>query len=56
MSTSAGSHNLDSIPYDMLYQVVCSLDCDDYVNLSRTNKALNAVLRDESIAKNLINV
>lgn len=48
------SRSLDSIPYDVLYQIVSSLDCEDFTNLSRVNRALNAMMRDESMAKKAI--
>ncbi|KAL1963081.1 hypothetical protein VTN77DRAFT_8727 [Rasamsonia byssochlamydoides] len=43
--------NLDSLPYDVLYQITCGLDCHDFINLARVNRALNASMRDERLAK-----
>jgi hypothetical protein len=43
--------NIDSIPFDILHQIVSSLPCQDFINLSRVNHQLNSTLRDESIAR-----
>ena len=49
--------SLDSIPYDVLYQIVANLDCDDFVNLSRVNRSLHAVMNDnEAMAKRALEV
>ena len=48
--------NLDSLPYDVLYQVVSTLDCRDYIHLSQVNRALNALTRGDSIARNTVTV
>jgi hypothetical protein len=50
------TRNLDNVPFDILYQIVCSLDCDDYVSLSRVNKALDAALRNDLLAKKTVEV
>ncbi|KAL4915798.1 hypothetical protein BDW62DRAFT_118300 [Aspergillus aurantiobrunneus] len=46
--------NLDSIPYDVFYQVASTLDCHDYIHLSRVNRALNALTRSDSMARNTV--
>ncbi|KAA8646516.1 hypothetical protein EYZ11_004821 [Aspergillus tanneri] len=46
--------NLDSIPYDVFYQVASTLDCHDFVHLSRVNRALNSMMRSESIARKTV--
>ncbi|KAL4891122.1 F-box domain protein [Aspergillus ambiguus] len=43
--------NLDSIPYDVFYQVASTLDCHDFIHLSRVNRALSNLTRSESIAR-----
>jgi len=47
---------LDSIPYDVFYQIASVLDCHDFINLSRVNQALNTLMRNESIARKTIEV
>ncbi|KAL3482217.1 hypothetical protein BJX99DRAFT_243197 [Aspergillus californicus] len=46
--------NLDSIPYDVFYQVASKLDCHDYIHLSRVNRSLKALTDSDSIARNTI--
>ncbi|OJI99836.1 hypothetical protein ASPVEDRAFT_39196 [Aspergillus versicolor CBS 583.65] len=46
--------NLDSIPYDVFFQVASTLDCHDYIHLSQANRALNALTRGDSIARNTV--
>ncbi|KAF9890158.1 hypothetical protein FE257_006319 [Aspergillus nanangensis] len=46
--------NLDCIPYDVFYQVASTLDCHDFVHLSRVNRALNDLMRSESIARKTV--
>ncbi|KAL4974042.1 hypothetical protein BDW66DRAFT_161539 [Aspergillus desertorum] len=48
------TRNLDSIPYDVFYQVASKLDCHDYIHLSRVNRALNALTNSDSIARNTV--
>ncbi|EAW09905.1 F-box domain protein [Aspergillus clavatus NRRL 1] len=48
------TRKLDSIPYDVFYQIASSLDCDDFVNLSRVNRALHSLMREDSIARKTI--
>jgi hypothetical protein len=48
--------NLDSLPYDVLYEIACGLDCHDFVNLSRANVAVNTSMRDERLAKRSVEV
>ncbi|GAQ04072.1 hypothetical protein ALT_1393 [Aspergillus lentulus] len=45
---------LDSIPYDVFYQIASGLDCHDFIHLSRVNQALNTLMRNESIARKTI--
>ncbi|KKK20956.1 hypothetical protein ARAM_006428, partial [Aspergillus rambellii] len=46
--------NLDSIPYDVFYQVASRLDCHDYIHLSRVNRPINALMKNDSMARNTI--
>ncbi|KAL4931025.1 F-box domain protein [Aspergillus undulatus] len=48
------SRNLDTIPYDVFYQVASKLDCHDFIHLSRVNRTLNALTRGDSIARNTV--
>ena len=48
--------NLDTVPYDVFYQIASTLDCQDLVHLSRVNRALHDLLRNESIARKIIEV
>ncbi|KAL4784735.1 hypothetical protein BJX76DRAFT_204564 [Aspergillus varians] len=48
------TRNLDTIPYDVFYQVASKLDCHDYIHLSRVNRALNALTSGDSIARNTV--
>ncbi|KAL2794512.1 hypothetical protein BJX66DRAFT_195792 [Aspergillus keveii] len=48
------TRNLDSIPYDVFYQVASTLDCHDYIHLSRVNRSINLLTRSDSIARNTV--
>lgn len=48
--------NLDSIPYDVFYQVASTLDCHDLIHLSRVNRTLHSLTRSESIARKTLEV
>lgn len=48
--------NLDSLPYDVLYQIVDDLDCQDFANLARVNRAIDRSMRDERLAKRSVQV
>ncbi|KAI9369023.1 hypothetical protein BJX61DRAFT_183539 [Aspergillus egyptiacus] len=48
------TRNLDSIPYDVFYQVASKLDCHDYIHLSRVNRSLYALTKSDSIARNTV--
>lgn len=50
------TRNLDSIPYDVFYEIASGLDCHDFVNLSRVNRTLYGIMRDESLARTTIEV
>ncbi|KAL2825002.1 hypothetical protein BDW59DRAFT_75914 [Aspergillus cavernicola] len=46
--------NLDSIPYDVFYQVASKLDCHDFIHLGRTSRSLHALTKSDSIARNTV--
>ncbi|KAL4796256.1 hypothetical protein BDV19DRAFT_388398 [Aspergillus venezuelensis] len=48
------TRNLDTIPYDVFYQVASKLDCQDYIHLSRVNRALHALTEGDSIARSTV--
>ncbi|KAL4809925.1 hypothetical protein BDV18DRAFT_50537 [Aspergillus unguis] len=48
------TRNLDTVPYDVFFQVASKLDCHDFVHLSRTNRALYAMTKGDSIARNTV--
>ncbi|PYH88161.1 hypothetical protein BO71DRAFT_147359 [Aspergillus ellipticus CBS 707.79] len=54
MVVSGMARNLDSIPYDVFYQVASTLDCHDLIHLSRVNRTLNHLMQNESIARKAI--
>ncbi|KAJ6117929.1 hypothetical protein N7523_005680 [Penicillium sp. IBT 18751x] len=45
---------LDSLPFDILYQIVTSLDDCDCMNLSRTNRKLNDLMEDDGIMRKIV--
>lgn len=48
--------SLDSIPYDVFYQIASTLDCHDFVSLSRVNRSTYSLMLIESIARKTIEV
>ncbi|KAL4773192.1 hypothetical protein BDW60DRAFT_29455 [Aspergillus nidulans var. acristatus] len=48
------TRNLDSIPYDVFYQVASKLDCHDFIHLSRVNRAIHELTNSDSIARNTV--
>lgn len=53
---SDGARSLDSIPYDIFYNIASGLECQDFINLSRVNRGINTLMRSELIAKKSIEV
>jgi hypothetical protein len=47
---------LDTIPFDIIYQIATLLDATDYVQLSHTNRAIYAQLNVDSITRSIIKV
>jgi len=50
------TRSLDSIPYDVFYQIASKLDCYDFISLSRVNRSLNHAMSSEPIARKTIKV
>ncbi|KAE8352057.1 hypothetical protein BDV28DRAFT_149420 [Aspergillus coremiiformis] len=48
------ARNLDCIPYDVFYQVAFTLDCHDFVHLSRVNRKLHDLMQNESLARKTV--
>lgn len=48
--------SLDSIPYDIFYQIASRLDCYDFVNLSRVNRSTYSLTLTDSLARKTIEV
>ncbi|KAG0153573.1 hypothetical protein PDIDSM_2227 [Penicillium digitatum] len=46
--------NLDTLPFDVFYQIATSLDDRDLVNLSRTNRTLYSLSQSEQIARKTV--
>lgn len=53
---TVSSRSLDSLPYDVFYQIASTLECHDLVNLSRVNRNTYAMTLDESIARKTVQV
>lgn len=45
---------LDSIPYDVFYQIASRLDCHDFISLSRVNRSTHSLTLIESIARKTV--
>ncbi|RMJ25325.1 F-box domain protein [Aspergillus sp. HF37] len=50
----AKPRSLDSITYDVFYQIACQLDCHDFVSLSRVSRSTYSLMLVESIARKTI--
>lgn len=48
--------SLDSLPFDVFYQIATSLDDRDYIHLSRTNRALRDLTESDLIARKTVEV
>lgn len=48
--------SLETLPFDVFYQIATSLDDRDFVNLSRTSHALYSLSQSEQIARKTIEV
>lgn len=48
--------SLDSIPYDVFYQIASRLDCYDFVNLSRVNRTTYSLMLTDSLARKTVEV
>lgn len=52
----ANSLNLDSLPFDIFYQIATLLDDSDSIHLSRTNRAIHALMTSDLIAHKIVTV
>ncbi|KAJ5668596.1 uncharacterized protein N7477_007166 [Penicillium maclennaniae] len=50
----SASRSLDSLPFDVFYQIATSLDDRDCINLSRTNRALHDFMDSDLIARKTV--
>jgi hypothetical protein len=48
--------SLDSLPFDVFYQIATSLDDRDCINLSRTNRTLHDFMDSDLIARKTVEV
>lgn len=48
--------SLDSLPFDVFYQIATSLDDRDCINLSRTNRTLHDFMESDLIARKTVEV
>lgn len=48
--------SLDSLPFDVFYQIATLLDDRDCINLSRTSRALHEFMQSELIAHKTVEV
>lgn len=56
---AAGSYpppTLDSLPFDVFYQIATSLDDHDCIHLSRTNRAIHELMKSDLIARKTVEV
>jgi len=47
---------LDSLPFDVFYQIATSLDDRDFINLSRTNRTMHELTKSDLIARKIVEV
>ena len=47
---------LDSLPFDVFYQIATSLDDRDCIHLSRTNHALHELMESDLITRKIVEV
>ncbi|KAJ5917894.1 hypothetical protein N7454_010269 [Penicillium verhagenii] len=50
----SAARSLDSLPFDIFYEIATSLDDRDFVNLSRTSRALHDLAQSELIARKTV--
>lgn len=50
------SPNLDTMPFDVVYEILSWLDYLDYINLGRVSRTLYSLLQNDLLAKRLIKV
>lgn len=50
------ARSLDSLPFDIFYEIATSLDDRDFINLSRTNRALRDLAQSDLVARKTVEV
>lgn len=55
-AAAMAGRNLDSLPFDVFYQIATLLDDRDCINLSRTNHALHELMKSDQIAHKTVEV
>lgn len=50
------AESLDSLPFDVFYQIAASLDDRDCIHLGRTNRALHELMKSDHIARKTVEV
>lgn len=50
------ARSLDSLPFDIFYEIATSLDDRDFINLSRANRALHALAQSDLVARKTVEV
>lgn len=53
---TARSPNLDTMPFDIVYEILSWLDYLDYINLGRVSRTLYSLLQNDLLAKRVIEV
>lgn len=48
--------NLDTLPFDIFYQIATSLDDRDYIHLSRVNRAIHDITQSDLLARKTVEV
>ncbi|KAJ6114489.1 hypothetical protein N7486_000267 [Penicillium sp. IBT 16267x] len=48
------ARSLDSLPFDIFYEIATSLDDRDFINLSRTNRALRDLAQSDLVARKTV--
>jgi hypothetical protein len=55
-SASCPPSTLDSLPFDVFYQIATLLDDRDCIHLSRTNRAIHELMQSDLIARKTVEV
>lgn len=52
----AHTTGLENLPFDILYEIVTTLDDRDFIHLSRTSRTLHGSLQSDQIARKTVEV